>query len=186
MLQTILLGYEENILFEELIHEYKKTLKPNLLAYAFVKYYKTICKVTECYKLLHKEDCASFCLQELDSCMLNYSFDKSCSFITFFVACYKNRLRTEQEQLYTNIRYANYITEDLAKYENILTTLDEYDFVNLNKYNLTDKEKKHCELISLGYSNKEIAKILNVSIQYVSQLTANIRKKLSILTLKNE
>ena len=154
MLQTILLGYEENILFEELIHEYKKTLKPNLLAYAFVKYYKTICKVTECYKLLHKEDCASFCLQELDSCMLNYSFDKSCSFITFFVACYKFFFF--------------------------------YLYRSLNKYNLTDKEKKHCELISLGYSNKEIAKILNVSIQYVSQLTANIRKKLLILTLKNE
>lgn len=186
MLQTILLGYEENILFEELIQEYKKTLKPNLLAYVFVKYYKTICNVAECYKLLHREDRASFCLQELDSCMLNYSFDKNCSFITFFVACYKNRLRTEQEQLYTNLRYANYITDDFQKYENILVKIDDYDFLDLNKYNLTAKEKKHCELLTLGYSNKEIAKILNVSIQYVSQLTANIRKKLSVLTLKNE
>lgn len=178
MLQTILLGYEENILFEELLHEYKKTLKPNLLAYAFIKYYKTICNVAERYKMLNKDDCASFCLQELDACMLNYSFNKKCSFITYFVTCFANRLRMETEQLLTDIRYSNYITEDIDNCLNLCDTTNNFDAYDYINNNLTKQEIEHCKLLYLGYTNKELSNMFKVSVQYIYTINKRIGKKL--------
>lgn len=178
MLKTILLGYEENISLEELLHEYQKTLKPNLLAGMFIKHYKTICNVAEKYKMLNKDDCASFCLQELNDCMLNYSFNKKCSFITYFVTCFANRLRMETEQLLTDIRYSNYITEDIDNCLDLCDTKNVFDSYDYITSCLTKQEVAHCKLLYMGYTNKELSNILKVSVQYIYTLNKKIGKKL--------
>lgn len=179
MMKTILLGYEENVPLEELLAEYKKTLKPNILAYIFIKYYKTICNAGEIYTMLNKEDRASFCLQELDSCIHRYSFNRNCSFITYFITCYKNRLRMETEQLLAHVRYANYMTIDLDNCKTLPDTNDDlvlFDY--LVSSNLTKQELKHCKLLYLGYSNKDIANIFKVSVQYIYSFNKKLGKKL--------
>lgn len=179
MMKTILLGYEENVPLEELLVEYKQTLKPNILAYIFIKYYKTICNAGEAYTMLNKEDRASFCLQELDACIHKYSFNRNCSFITYFVVCYKNRLRKETEQLLTHVRYANYVTTDLDSCVALGKTEDNlavFDYIG--NYNLSEQEKTHCKLLYLGYTSKELADIFKVSVQYIYTLNKKIGKKL--------
>ena len=178
LMKSVLIGYEKDISINELLHEYRKTFKPNILAYLFVKNYGMIYNISKKYNMLTEEDSASYCLQELDLCMLNYSFDRNCSFITYFLSCYKNRLRTETEQLLTDIRYANYITTDLdscVSFSKIDNNFELYDYIYNN---LTVKEKEHCKLLYMGYTNKEIAKINEVSVQYIYTINKKIGKKL--------
>lgn len=178
MMKLVLVGYEHNTSIKELLSDYKITYKPNILAYLFIKNYGIIYDISKKYTMLTDEDKASFCLQELDSCILNYSFDKGCEFITYFYSCFKNRLRTETEQLLTHIRYANYTCTDLDSCMNLYefdNNLELYDYINNN---LTAREKEHCKLLYMGYTNKELAQINKVSVQYIYNINKKIGKKL--------
>lgn len=178
MMKTLLLGYEKDIDLNELITEYSKNLNPNILAYAFITNFGVIYQTSKNYAMLDEEDKVSYCLQELDKCLCNYDSNKQCQFITYFLSCYKNRLRMETEQLLTQKRYANYITEDIYNYSEKLYDEKELSIFSLADYDLTKDEVKHCELLDLGYTNKEIANILNISTQYVYKLNKKIGNKL--------
>lgn len=178
MMKTVLLGCEDCMTVEEILQEYRQTFKPNLLAYLFIKYYKMIYNISQKYEMLNKEDSVSFCLQELDTCMLNFSLDSKCKFTTYFLSCLKNRLRMEMKQLLTDKRYSNYVTEDIDSCLNLSTGDDDIEVYDYMTNCLTEKEVEHCKLLYMGYTNKELSSMLKVSVQYIYQLNKKIGKKL--------
>ncbi len=181
MMKSILLGYENDITFEQLLNEYRRHLNPNYLAYLYISNYGVIYQTSRNYSMLNEDDKASFCLQELDKCLHTFDTTKEVKFITYFLVCYKNRLRTESEKLSLNINKANYVTSNLEDYKDILQYDDVYDVLDLGNYNLSNSQLLQCRLIEQGYSFKEIAKLLNVSIQYIYQQNKNISKKIKSL-----
>lgn len=180
MMREILIGKEKGIDEKELINEYKKDLQPNILAYFYSNNFGVIYSTSNLYPILTEEDKASFCLQELDKCLLNFDNNYDVKFITYFIRCYKNRLRMETEQLNTQKRkiIINYTpvheveekiyTEDLLQDINIL----------LEDYNLTDLEKLQCKLLNAGYSMKEIGKLLKQATITIYKRNDNIKKKI--------
>lgn len=182
MMKQFIVGYERKLSIEELLKEYQENMSPNILAYLFISNYGVIYNVSKNYLLLTGDDKASLCLQQLDKCIYKYNSNMKCSFITYFLVCYKNLLRTETEQLFSHKRYANYITDDISDYQEMLSTdSDNINILDLDNYNLTQSQMQHCKLIVNGYSNKEISKILKVSVQYIYKLNEILGKKLSDL-----
>lgn len=180
MMRSILTGKEKNQNEKELILQYQRTLLPNILAFFFTDNIGIINKTNNLYPILDSEDKASFCLQELDKCLRNFNLDNNNKFITYFIKCYKNRLRMETEQLLTHKRKAliNYDEFDNEKIESLEYNLSsEIDFV-LDSYNLTQNEKHFCNMIYLGYSIREIAKIVNINFQTLYKTRNQIKEKI--------
>lgn len=178
MMKSILLGYERELTFNKLLNEYQQQFRPNYLAYMFVDNYGVIYQTSQCYSMLTDEDKSSFCLQELDKCLHSFDITKQVKFITYFLTCYKNRLRTETEKLFLNTNRVNHITNNIDDYRDILQYTDNYDILDLKNYNLSASQILQCDLIEKGYSFKEIAKLLGVSVQYIYQQNKNISKKI--------
>lgn len=178
MMKSIILGYEKNLTLEELLTEYKQTLKPNILAYLFVKNFGGIYNIGKNYTMLTEDDKISFCLQELDLCIHRYSFNRNCSFITYFFSCYKNKLRMEEQQLLTDIRYSNYVTENIDNCLNLCDNTNNFEVYDYINNCLTEKEVKHCKLLYMGYTNKELSSMFKVSVQHIYQINKKIGKKL--------
>lgn len=179
MMRCAVLGYEHTVSINELLQEYKEKQSPNILAYLYVSNYGLFEQAAKTYKLLDTQDIASYGLQELDNAIKQYDFNSNCKFITFFVACLKNRLRTEQSRLFNNMRRANYYTEDIS----ILNDLEsdfEFDDFDVDELPLNDQEKRHVQLIIDGYSSAEIARMFNISKTAICKRNAKISKKLSI------
>ena len=180
MKKSILTGKEGKENINEIINKYKNELSPNILAYFYVDNYKLIYKTGIGYTLISTEDKASFCLQELDKCLQTYDINSKAKFITYFMTCYRRRLWAENEMLNHNIRKANIFCEDIDE-TNIINESDlltDEDMI-LNNYNLTSDEIKQCKLLNMGYTIKEIAKILKVS--YVTIYNRNDKIKQKIL-----
>ena len=161
MMKSILTGEEGKVDEKELIKEYQEKLSPNILAYFYSDNYGLFCKINTLYPIINEEDKASFCLQELDKCLLEYNF--STKFMTYFCKCYKNRLRMETEKLMTykrriNITISNIDNSNLIEESNII----ENEELLLNQYNLNNKEKEQCKLLNAGYTITEISNILKV------------------------
>lgn len=176
MMKQIIIGYEGGKDINELIEEYKQTKAPNILAYLFKENYGLIYKTSLLYPILNESDIASFALQELDKCILNYN--GTAKFATYFMVCLKNKLRAESEMLLHNNRKA------LLQYEDILNCNEVYydDYFDINDFiksnNLTDNEARYCELLNEGYSIKEIANIVKKSASFIYQENAKIKKKI--------
>lgn len=179
MMKQYVIGYEKNKKLEELLSEYKENLNPNILAYLYVSNYGAIYNLSLNYNMLNGDDKASLCLCELDKCIQNYNSTKECSFLTYFLVCYKNRLRAENEQLFSHSKYANYVTNDIDTCEQLLIYNDFEDVFDLKAYKLNMKELNHCNLILDGYSNKELSNILKISVQQVYNINKKIGKKLA-------
>lgn len=179
MMRTIIIGYEKNLSINELINDYKRSQKPNLLAYIFVKNYGLINKIFRGYTMITEQDAASYCLQELDKSMITFDVSRNSNFISFFSICFKNRLRYEQELLMTDIRYANYCTETIDNYYDLEDVTFNMEKIDINSYGLTIPEKNQCKLLLDGYTVKEIANILNLTVQTIYNINKRIAKKLS-------
>lgn len=179
MMKSIITGEESKTDEKKLIETYKENLFPNILAYLYINNFGIISKTAELYPKLDDMDKASFCLQELDSCLQNYNSDKNTKFITFFIKCYKNRLRMETQRIMANKRKSFLFVQNLSEINNIGNDYLDYQDIELilNNYNLTTVEKKYCKLLNEGYSIKEIADKV-----YLKPIS--IYKKLTIIKQK--
>ena len=182
MMQNIITEKEKKLDEGDLISSYKKTLDGKILAYFYVSNFGIISKIADIYTILDTEDKASFCLSELDKCLRNYDFNKNVKFISYFQICFDKRLKHESRQILCDKRkiQINKIDNDLTEMNN-LSCRDEY-FQNedeiLDNYDLTEKEKKHCKLLNHGYTRKDIAKMIGVTVQQVWYDNTKIRKKI--------
>lgn len=175
MMRQIITGKEKDTDEKELIKEYQGNSNPSILAYFYVEHFGVIQRASNMYNLITAEDKASYCLQELDKSLHTYKLDSSNLFITYFSKCYKNRLRMETEQLQTLKRKANIIIENIYEYSDTLSYSDE---VLLDSYDLTEREKLYCELKESGYSIKEIAHLLKLSIARIYEINDIIKGKI--------
>ena len=178
MMKQIITGKEENKSEIELIEEYKDTCNPSILAHFYVKNFGIIKKTSDEYKYLISEDKASYCLQELDSALIKFDTYSSNSFITYFIKCYKNRLRTETQYVMTYNARINVIHDNISDYERELSYFENDESIMLNEYNLSEREKNLINLLYFGYSTKEISKVLKLSCARVYELIAKLNKKL--------
>jgi len=182
MMKSILTGKEKEQDEKELIENYQKELLPNILAYFFTSNIGIIMKANKLYPILDEEDKASFCLQEMDKCLRNYNLENNNKFITYFVKCYKNRLRMETEQLLTQKRKAilNYEELNEITYNNTYE-IESVDLL-LENYTLSKTEKNLCQLLYLGYSPKEIAKKLCYNVATIYHYIHKIQQKIILET----
>lgn len=178
MMKQILTGKECKVDETELINQYKEGLYPNILAYFYCNNYTIICKTNALYSIITDEDKASFCLQELDKCLLNYNSNNNAKFITYFLKCYKNRLRTETELLNTLKRKVNINYENLDEFSMISNDIEIEDINFLDKYELTKQEKFQCKLLNMGYTIKEIAKIYKLTPIAIYKRQEKIKQKI--------
>jgi hypothetical protein len=182
MMKGILNGKERETNEKELIKQYKDGLLPNILAYFYTSNIGIISRTDALYPVLDSEDKASFCLQELDKSLQNFNLESSNKFITYFIKCYKNRLRMETEQLLTQKRKIALYTEELNdEYMNDMQ-LENIDMI-LSNYNLNDIEVKQCKLLNAGYTMKEIAKIFKQSTITIYKRNNKIKEKISTINI---
>lgn len=178
MMKSIITGKEEQRTENELIQEYQKTYLPNILAYFYSLHFGIINRTSLLYPILNDDDKASFCLQELDKCLQKFDFEKENKFITYFIKCYRNRLRMETEALMTQKRKANICFDDITNidiYKDF--EINDVDLI-LENYNLTDSQKKQCKLLHLGYSMSEISKMIGKSISLLYKERTKIQEKI--------
>lgn len=180
MMKSILTGKESKANEKELIEKYQEYLLPNILAYFYVNNYGIISNTSRLYPLLLDEDKASFCLQELDRCLLSYDFSTCNKFITYFIKCYKNKLRTETETMMTQKRKSIFSTANFADYEESLLIEDNIENIDLvlNNYNLKTIDKKQCKLAYMGYNFKEISLIFNQAPITIYKRNQKIKEKI--------
>lgn len=179
MMKSILTGKEGKEDEKELIIKYQTGTYPNILAYFYSQNYGLLCNINKLYPIINEEDKASFCLQELDKCLLHYNISSATKFITYFSKCYKNKLRMEVEQLLTQKRKIQfYIDTDIeidnCMEDNYFNTVDD----TLNNYKLTNKEKTQCKLLNAGYSIKEIGSYLNIKPITIYKQISKIKEKI--------
>lgn len=183
--------YQQNNL-EQLADAYKKDLNPSIIASAFSKCFDLINYVAAQYFGLTSEDIASFALEVLDFCLQNYVAG-NCAFTTYYTTVLKNRFRQETQSLSTQKRKVAIYSDSLDgliddgfdvadSTDNYLDSKDAL-MENLNSLNLRPLERNYCELVALNYTNKEISKILNVSVMTLSNLRKSLRVKLVPLCL---
>lgn len=178
MMRSIVVGYEKDMSLCKLLLEYQEHQTPNILAFLFVQNYGLIVNISKKYNLLGEPDIASFSLQELDKCALHYDETIGAQFNTYFCACLKNRLRHEQQFLTTDLKFANYNIVDIGEYMDLPDDNFSFDVFDLNNHDLTNEEKKQCNLILDGYSHKEIANMFGLSVQAIYYRNKIIGKKL--------
>lgn len=180
MMESIIIGKEKETKEEDLIREYQISKAPNILAFMYVNNFGYMIKLSENnYPIIDMQSKASFCLQELDKCLLNYKFTEGASFLTYFSRCYKNRLKTEAYILNLNKNKANFVTAELLEETiNVNSDIEDIDLILLN-YNLTANEKEVCKFLNDGYKVKDIANKLNSSLTYIYSIVNNIKKKLA-------
>jgi hypothetical protein len=182
IMKSILTGKESKANEKEIIEEYKRGLCPNILAYFYSDNFGIIYKTSELYSLLSSEDKASFCLQELDKCLQNYDVNSNAKFITYFIKCYKNRLRVESQVLLYDKR------KSIIQYSELdnISQIDEINIEDTNlllkNYDLTESETLQVKLLNYGYKVKEIAKLFNITSSAVSQKNQIIKQKILNLT----
>jgi hypothetical protein len=182
MMKSILTGKESKANEKEIIEEYKKDLCPNILAYFYSDNFGIIYKTSELYSLLSSEDKASFCLQELDKCLQNYNVNSNAKFITYFIKCYKNRLRVESQLLLYDKRKSIIQYRELDNISEVADLNIEDINLLLRDYNLTESETLQVKLLNYGYKIREIAKLLNITSSAVSQRNQIIKQKILSLT----
>lgn len=182
MMNQILLGNEGKKSVNDLIDEYKEYKSPNILAYFYSSNFGLINNISRLYPKLNSSDKASFCLQELDNCLLNYDYNRDAKFTTYFSKCLKNRLQTEVGLLYTHKRKIIFSLNDIDDCkENLINFFDDSAFSYSefkNTYNLTEFEFEQCKLLNVGYSLREISSILNKSLIYIYITHSKIKEKI--------
>ena len=181
MMKGLITGKEKGTDEKELISLYQLYKLPNILAYFFVNNIGIIRRTNALYPLLTDEDKASFCLVEIDKCLLNFDYNRDIKFITYFIKCYKNTLRMETELLLAQKRKVILYSEQECAEEVLYIDDIEIDNVDeiLNNYNLTVYEKKQCKLLNEGYTVKEIAQMLKLSTITIYNRNKQIREKIS-------
>lgn len=184
MLLTIVRDEDKQKTMEQLSQEYQQNLNPCILAITFDKVFNLINSISENYYGLSSADVASYALDELDYCLLNYEESKA-KFTTFYTTILKNRLRHETQKLNAQKRKTIFYTttfDNLA--EDVLKTDIEYDFmINLKSYRLTEKEQEYCRLLSEGWTNSDIAKKFGVTSMALSHMRKKLRIKFAGYTL---
>ena len=181
MLSTIIDPTDVERSLEDASAEYKKTLSPCILASAFNNTFKFIISISTNYQSLSSEDVASLSLQCLDLALLQYDDSLSTKFITYFGGVLKAEFRSEQQRRNTQKRKANYIA---CSYDQMLedgfdVSVDAVDctFEDLISISeMSDRDRKYCLLYDAGYSNSEIADILNISVRTIFNIRKNLRE----------
>lgn len=184
MLKTLLIGNEKELSEKEVILQYQEKLSPNILAYFYCNNFGMISMVSRLYPLLSDEDKASFCLQELDKCLQDFDTSRELKFMTYFIKCYKNRLRNECGFLFSLSKKAmvNYmeIPDDENSFDNYIDMdCNNVDLI-LSNYNLTELEKTQCKLLNIGYTIKDIAKMSGISPMAIYKRFRKIKQKILI------
>lgn len=176
--------------YEQLSESYKKDKNPIYLATAFCKAYKLVLATAGNYIRnygLTYEDVASYSVEKLDYCLLNYKGTHEAKFTTFYVTVIKNKFREETQALSMQKRcsllYSSSL-EELNEQGWDKSVTDEYRYNDiLEGYELTDKEKQYCKLLMQSYTNTEISNILGVTTMTLCNYRKNLRLKLNGFTL---
>lgn len=181
MMKSIIIGKEYKLTEQELLIEYQEKLSPNILAFMFINNIGIISRTFNLYTLIDEQDKISICLQELDKCLQRFDYNKECKFITYFIKCLKNRLRTQTQYICCQKR-STYLHSDELDNSNIKE--DTYELFSLEDYGFTNMEKCQLELLINGYSIKEIANKLKLSISYIYQKNQKIKEKILNRSIK--
>ena len=179
-LRLIITEDSYKLTIEQLSEKYKKTRDPTYLATAFEKVFKLTIKLSQKYYGLASQDIASFALEKLDYCLLNYEESKNIKFITYFYTILQNKFREETQYLNLQKNKLNYLC---TSYEfclengydkSVLNVIEE----DIQFKNLSEKEIEYCKLLVLEYSNLEISKLLDVSLMTLCNWRKKLRQKL--------
>lgn len=184
-LQTLIDPATMDMSYADIAKDYGASLNPSLLALAFHKMYALYIQASRGYYGLTSEDIASFALQELDYSLQSYKPERNIPFTHYAVKVFTNRLREETISLSQPKRCANANCACFEELEEMLcydedSSYAEIEFLaSLQQCNLTEAELTYCKGALSGYSSREIADELGVSMQRLCQLRARMRKKLS-------
>lgn len=188
LLSTLITDDIRHLTLEEISIQYKDSLDPSLLALAFHKTHRLTMTIANRYYGLSTDDIASHSLERLDMCLVTFN-PEAAGFVTYYSTVFSNKLREETEALNTQKRKTIFYSES---YEQLVETgfevaVEEFDFLdemmNLDNYNLTEREKEYCALVMNDTPSMKIAEILGVSQMTVSNMRKKLRIKLAPLAL---
>lgn len=188
LLSTLITDDIRHLTLEEISIQYKDSLDPSLLALAFHKTHRLTMTIANRYHGLSTDDIASHSLERLDMCLVTFN-PEAAGFVTYYSTVFSNKLREETEALNTQKRKTIFYSES---YEQLVETgfdvaVEEFDFLdemmNLDNYNLTEREKEYCALVMNDTPSMKIAEILGVSQMTVSNMRKKLRIKLAPLAL---
>lgn len=170
----------------ECVSTYQDNQSPICFATMFVKHFPAIRLISQSYWGITEADKASFCLEEMHRALLGYSPDKGVKFLTYFLACLKNRLRAETQSLSCDKRKADYF---LSSEEGELDELpDNGSFlgsellISIDSTGWTENEKAYCHFFSShgGHANAtDFARSRGISDATVHYIRAALRKKIT-------
>ncbi len=178
MMNLIRINKYKKVREENLSYLYKVDKNPSILAEMFSRKYLLILTIGKRFNKLNSQDLASYSLEILDYCLLNYNDKIKASFNTYFYKIFFNKCRELEESL--NCQKRNSIFNSISYDELLEKGFDisyEEDYTFLEMYGINDKEKKYCKLLSMSYTNKEISKMLKVSIMTLCKMRKVLRKK---------
>lgn len=186
LLSSIICPEHESYSFDKIAQEYQQTKNPSLLGVSFSRLYNLIHLISKRYYGLTTSDVASFSVEVLDRALLDFN-EGTATFPTFYANYLKNRLRMETEALFVNKRRVNIFA---VSYDQLIESGIDYPVRDSEMselaylqglqedYNLGLKDFNYCNLLLSGYTNREIAEKLGVSIMALSHRRKNIRKML--------
>mgnify|MGYP003585339729 CR=1 FL=1 len=183
LLSQLITKESEQLSYEELCQAYQAgDHNPIYLATTFSKLYRLIITKASQYYGLDSADIASFALERLDFCMLTYK--PGANFVAYFMTVLGNKFREATQALSTDKRR---LTIYAASLEGLMELGADFaappvtgSFTDqLAAANLSDREFTYCRLALEGWTNKEIATKLGVSIMTLSNLRKGLRIKLA-------
>ena len=180
---------EEEILemtLEQISSKYQESKDPRYLATSFNKIYILAINISKNYYGLDNQEISSITVEKLDYCLLNYKKGVA-KFSTYFTTILKNALREKTQSLNAHKRKVIFCS---GSYEAIIENgfdikADEIENIVevIESWQLKEAEENYCKLLVRGYSNKEIAEKLQVSIMSLCHWRKNMRDKINGLTL---
>ncbi len=189
MLNRILTKESADMSLEEIARAYQVSLSPSLLARAFNKTFGLTMSIANKFYGLNSDDVASYSLEKLDRCLLNYD-GQIAKFSTYYTVALRNKFREETEALNTHKRKAvftsDYYGVAVGEKGNLDVVGENDEFLllqTLMEMKLTDRELTYCRLVLKDISNFDIANQLQVSLMTLTNIRKKLRVKLKPLAL---
>ena len=164
---------------EDLAAKYQESHSDDVLASSYNKIYKLSKKISAKYYGIEDDDLESYCLEKLAQCLDTYEPKEAESFVSYFCACYNNKLRTLVRG-FSRIKRSTVI-------EPLDTIIDKgindtYDLISdVLATVLSVREQTLVYMLYEGYNMREIAKQLGVSVCMGYKIKKSVMFKLSSL-----
>lgn len=180
MMKGIIEGKEKELNEKDIIKNYKFNNNSEALAFMFVKCFGVATMISSTFKEIDEQDKASFCLSTLDKALRYYDKSKGTKFTTYFCHIYKLKLIKETEFLKCDKRRRLNDMEDISECTEYKT--EDVYFLNVDdiakNYDLTQKEKKHLQLLDDGYTLKQISDKLQLSMASIYKRNSLVKNKI--------